>query len=130
MRLAILHIVVPNNLTGLESDDPSDFERPGGFRKVARYFRMLPEGRPPTRDHTPQPPLTSTTSTTRLELQEADLVALLRAGKAGVWSGPERKKAQEFADRLDIVRFSENGYTRSSDRCSRLLTIKTSSSQK
>ena len=130
MRPAILHIVVPHNLTGSESDDPSDFTRPGGFRKVARYFRMLPEGRPPTHDHTPQPPSTSTTSTTRLELQEADLVALLRVGKAGVWSGPERKKAQEFADRLDMVCFSEDGYTRSPDCCSRLLTIKISSNQK
>lgn len=65
-----------------------------------------------------------------LELWEADLNTLSRVDKAGTLSDPERKKVQEFADRLDVVRPLENGHVRSSDHGPRLLAAKTSSSQK
>lgn len=34
----------------------------------------------------------------------------MRVDTAGVQAGPRKKTAQEFADRLDAVRFPEDGY--------------------
>ena len=61
-----------------------------------------PENKSPTPDRIPQ--YLRTASTSPLELWEPDLITLLRVGKAGALSDPEREKAQEFADRLDVVR--------------------------
>ena len=91
---------------------------------MVQYPRTPQESHPPTPNPTPQSPPTAIASTTQVELQEADLLALFRVGKAGVRTGPERKKAQEFADKLDAVRLPENYYIMSSDRGHRLLTTK------
>lgn len=83
---------------------PPGSDRLDGTHKTTQYPRMPPGTQPPpTPSPTPQRP-SPTTSATRLELWEADLVALLRVGTAGAQVGPGRKKAQEFADSLDAVR--------------------------
>ena len=71
---------------------------------VVQYPPVPPENQSPTPDHIPQSPPTSTASTSPLDSWETDLISLLRVGKARALSDPERKKAQEFADRFDVVR--------------------------
>ena len=71
---------------------------------MAQHPPVPPEDQSTITDDIPQSPPTSTASASPLELWEIDLITLLRMGKAGALSDPERKKAQEFADRLDVVR--------------------------
>ena len=82
---------------------------------------LLPESQPDTRENTLQPRQTSTSSATQTEFWEADLVNFLQVCKAGVKDDRERRKAQGFADGLDMVRYSpaQIGY---SDHLSRLLS--------
>ena len=115
------------NLTA--SGDTSGSNQLDGVHRAVQH-PVPPESQPPAPDSTPHSRSTSTASTSLPELWEADLTALLRVGKTGARSGPEREKAQEFADRLDVVRLSKNGYIKSSDLRPSHLTAKISSSRK
>ena len=91
--------------------DPSGPKRLDFVDRAVKYPPAPPESQPPTSDPTPRSPPTSTPSATLitpLEIWEADITAFLRAGKTGVWTDPEREKAQEFVDRLDAVCFLRN----------------------
>ena len=54
-------------------------------------------------DTTPQSSQVSTSSVTQLQSLEERVVAFLSVCDPGTESNLERKKAQEFADRLDLV---------------------------
>ena len=129
MCLAVLCIVVSHHVTG--SYDATDFKRLDGLRRVVRYFRTTPsESQLPTiPDPTLQSPPISTTPAIPFELWEADLITLLRVGKAGARFGQEKVKAQYFADRFDAVCLLENGCIKLADHRPRPLTMRISSSK-
>lgn len=54
-------------------------------------------------DTTPQSSQVSTISVAQLQSLEEDVIAFLSVCDPGTESNLERKKAQEFADRLDLV---------------------------
>ena len=65
---------------------------------------MVRHLQPCAHDPTPHPSQASTSSVVLSGSWEEDLVTFLRACNAEVKDNLEKKKAQEFADELDVVR--------------------------